>query len=150
MIHSFFIYLYIHTHIYIHTNVDKNGDGTIASTEVGTVLRSLGSNPTEEDLGKIVADINATKGGKVDFAGFQAILDSRKGDVDSELEITEALNIFDKDGVGAVSVPELTHILTNIGEKMGDDEVSEILREVAVDSQGMVKIADLVKLFFAK
>lgn len=77
-------------------------------------------------------------------------MDSRKGDVDSELEITEALNIFDKDGVGAVSVPELTHILTNIGEKMGDDEVAEILREVAVDSQGMVKIADLVKLFFAK
>lgn len=114
------------------------------------MLRSLGSNPTEEELGKIVADVNATKGGKVDFGGFQAILDSRKGDVDTELEITEALNIFDKDGVGAVSVPELQHILTNIGEKMNEEEVSEILREVPVDGQGMVKIADLVKLFFAK
>lgn len=79
-----------------------------------------------------------------------AILDSRKGDVDTELEITEALNIFDKDGVGSIAASELKHILTNIGEKMTDEEVEEILREVAVDGQGQIKIPDLVKLFFAK
>ena len=130
--------------------VDKQGNGTITSAEVGTVLRSLGSNPTEADLAKIVADINANKGGVIDFAGFMAIMDSRKGDVDTELEITEALNIFDKEGNGFVAASELKHILTNIGEKMSEEEVEEILRDCNVDGQGQLKISELVKLFFTK
>ena len=53
---------------------DKNSNGTITSAELGTVLRSLGSNPTEEELGKLVADINAKKGGVLDFKGFLQIM----------------------------------------------------------------------------
>ena len=29
---------------------DKDGDGTISINELGTVLRSLGQNPTEQEL----------------------------------------------------------------------------------------------------
>ena len=29
---------------------DKDGDGTITATELGTVMRSLGKNPSEEQL----------------------------------------------------------------------------------------------------
>ena len=128
--------------------VDKNGTGTVATAELGTVMRSLGSNPTEADLAKLADDVNK-KGGSVDFAGFLEIMVSRKSDVDTELEIQEALKVFDREGAGLLPVAELKHILTNIGEKMSDDEVDEMLRDAKIDSQGQIKISDLVKLMFA-
>jgi calmodulin len=112
-------------------------------------MRSLGSNPTEEELGKIIANVNATKGGVLDFPAFLEIMTQRKSDVDTELEIQEALKVFDKEGSGLLPVAELKHILTNIGERMTDDEVDEMLRDATIDAEGQIKIAQLVKLMFA-
>ena len=38
---------------------DKDGDGTVSSSELGTVLRSLGQNPTEEELEQLVNEVDA-------------------------------------------------------------------------------------------
>ena len=35
---------------------DKDGDGTITSKELGTIMRSLGHNPSQEELQKLVAE----------------------------------------------------------------------------------------------
>ena len=45
-------------------------------------------------------------------------------DTDSEDEIKEAFKVFDKDGNGFISAAELRHVMTNLGEKLTDDEVS--------------------------
>lgn len=37
---------------------DKNGDGTISSTELGTVMRSLGQNPTESELMDMINEVD--------------------------------------------------------------------------------------------
>ena len=38
---------------------DKDGDGTVSSTELGTVLRSLGQNPTDEELTQLINEVDA-------------------------------------------------------------------------------------------
>lgn len=38
---------------------DKDGDGTISSKELGTVMRSLGQNPTEALLQEMVNEVDA-------------------------------------------------------------------------------------------
>lgn len=38
---------------------DKDGDGTITSTELGTVMRSLGANPTESELIDMINEVDA-------------------------------------------------------------------------------------------
>ena len=50
-------------------------------------------------------------------------------DTDSEEEIREAFRVFDKDGNGFISAAELRHVMTNIGEKLSDEEVDEMIRE---------------------
>lgn len=43
---------------------------------------------------------------------------------DTEEEIREAFKVFDKDGNGFISAAELRHVMTNLGEKLTDEEVN--------------------------
>ena len=48
--------------------------------------------------------------------------------ISSEEEIREAFRVFDKDGNGFISAAELRHVMTNLGEKLTDEEVTTDLR----------------------
>ena len=59
-------------------------------------------------------------------------------DSDSEEEIREAFRVFDKDGNGFISAAELRHVMTNLGEKLTDEEVDEMIKEADLDGDGQV------------
>ena len=46
---------------------DKNGDGCISVAELGTVMRSVGQNPNNEELQTIINDVDADGNGTLDF-----------------------------------------------------------------------------------
>ncbi len=45
---------------------DKDGDGTITTKELGTVMRSLGQNPTEAELQDMINEVDVD--GKYDWS----------------------------------------------------------------------------------
>ena len=74
----------------------------------------------------------------------------RMKDTDSEEELKEAFKVFDKDGNGFISAAELRHIMTNLGEKLTDEEVDEMIREADVDGDGQINYEEFVKMMMAK
>merc|ERR1712216_873956 len=58
---------------------------------------------------------------------------------DTEEELIEAFKVFDRDGNGFISAAELRHIMTNLGEKLTDEEVDEMIREADIDDDVQVK-----------
>ena len=76
--------------------------------------------------------------GTIDFPEFLTMMARKMKDTDSEEEIREAFRVFDKDGNGYISAAELRHVMTNLGEKLTDEEVDEMIREADIDGDGQV------------
>lgn len=45
---------------------------------------------------------------------------------------------------------QLRHVMTNLGEKLTDEEVDEMIREADVDGDGQVNYEEFVKMMLAK
>jgi calmodulin len=58
--------------------------------------------------------------------------------------------VFDKDNDGYISAAELRHVLTNIGEKLSDEEVDEMIREADIDGDGQINYEEFVKMMINK
>lgn len=79
-----------------------------------------------------------TGNGTIDFPEFLTMMSRKMKDTDSEEELREAFRVFDKDGNGFISAAELRHVMTNLGEKLTDEEVDEMIREADIDGDGQV------------
>ncbi|CAI9766504.1 unnamed protein product [Fraxinus pennsylvanica] len=129
---------------------DKDGDGCITTKELGTVMRSLGQNPTEAELQDMIREVDADQNGTIDFPEFLNLMARKMKDTDSEEELKEAFKVFDKDQNGFISAAELRHVMTNLGEKLTDEEVDEMIREADVDGDGQVNYEEFVRMMLAK
>ena len=58
--------------------------------------------------------------------------------------------VFDRDGNGFISAAELRHVMTNLGEKLTDEEVDEMIREADVDGDGQINYEESALRFVFK
>ncbi|CAN6829300.1 unnamed protein product [Brassica oleracea var. botrytis] len=124
--------------------------GCITTKELGTVMRSLGQNPTEAELQDMINEVDADGNGTIDFPEFLNLMARKMKDTDSEEELKEAFRVFDKDQNGFISAAELRHVMTNLGEKLTDEEVDEMIKEADVDGDGQINYEEFVKVMMAK
>ena len=68
-----------------------------------------------------------TGNGTIDFTEFLKMMEKKMKESDPEEELREAFRVFDKDGDGFISAAELRHVMTNLGEKLTDEEVDEMI-----------------------
>jgi calmodulin len=94
--------------------------------------------------------IDSDGNGTIDFPEFLTMMARKMKDTDSEEEILEAFKVFDKDGNGFISAAELRHIMTNLGEKLTDEEVDEMIREADIDGDGQINYEEFVKMMMSK
>ena len=73
--------------------------------------------------------------GTIDFPEFLTMMARKMKDTDSEEEIREAFRVFDKDGNGFISAAELRHVMTNLGEKLTDEEVDDVISRRHIKSK---------------
>ena len=57
---------------------------------------------------------------------------------DTNEEIQEAFRVFDRDGDGFISAAELKHVMNNLGEKLTDEEVDQMIIDADRDGDGKI------------
>ena len=129
---------------------DKDNDGKITTKELGTVMRSLGQNPSESELTDMINEVDVDSDGTIDFPEFLTMMARKMKDTDSEAEIAEAFKVFDRNGDGKISAAELRHVLTSIGEKLSDADVDQMIREADTNNDGEIDIKEFTQLLAAK
>lgn len=143
---------------------DKRGNGRVALDSLGDLLRACGQNPTlaeirdlEKQVGgdcerswNLTPVISSLTFVAVDFDSFQKVLNRPGGfrDPGEPEEYCRGFQVFDKDMTGFIGVGQLRYILTNLGEKMSDEEVDELLKAVDTSS-GEINYMDLVRTILA-
>ena len=85
------------------TKFDENGDGSIESAELKTVMNNCGKFPTDELLTQMVAEADTDKNGTIEFAEFVVMFtnlvkgeDEQEGQVVKEEDVQEG-NVVSND-----------------------------------------------------
>lgn len=81
---------------------------------------------------------NIVGSGQVEFSEFIAMFERHRHEKNTEEEIIDAFTVFDKEGNGYISAAELRHVMTNLGEKLRDEEIDEMVRAADMNGDGQI------------
>ncbi|GAA98452.1 uncharacterized protein L969DRAFT_423042 [Mixia osmundae IAM 14324] len=126
---------------------DKRGNGKIPRSSLGEILRALGQNPTQAEVESLGAD----QGAEIDYATFEKILWRKDGfkPAGTADEFIRGFQVFDKDGHGTIGAGELRYVLTSLGEKLSNEEVDQLLKDVKMGSDGNIDYRQFVNTLMA-
>jgi calmodulin len=118
------------------TLFDQNGDGKIDAAELKSVMTSINMSPTDEQIAKMIKEADADQDGAVNEAEFIALMSRQVAGADSEADIVEAFKTLadDQNDTGLVAVDELKNTMKNVGLKLSDTEIEELLKDAAADT----------------
>jgi len=124
---------------------DTDGDGSISTKDLQTIMKQLGHDPTEAELRDMVKEVDRNGSGTVNFKEF--VMAVTRSDVDDniEAELIQAFKMFDWDGDGLISAPELKYTMTKLGEKLTDQEVNDLMKQADLDNDGYINLKEFKK-----
>jgi len=134
----------------VFTEHDTNGDGCIAVTELGSLLRAMKFHVTEADVADFIADIDPDGYGLVDFCEVLSIIVRKIKSPEPESDLLEAFKVYDRDGNGFITAQELEEVLKKIGEPASKEEVDAIIQETDQDGDGQINYADFIRVMTEK
>ncbi|XP_060529846.1 troponin C, isoallergen Bla g 6.0101-like [Cylas formicarius] len=128
-------------HIFDSFDLDKKGE--IGVDMIGQILDMLGHQLSPEELTKIISEIDSDGNGVMSFEEFAHLaarfVVEEEEDVEAILrELKDAFRLYDKDGLGYITVDLLRDILKELDDKLTPQDLNEMIKEIDTDNSGTV------------
>jgi calmodulin len=126
----------------------RNHNRALSLKDAGTVIRAAGYSPSNSELKRLIdTKLGTTYSHQLfDLKTIEDLcMDLKKR---SEKDVHDSLRCFDYERNGFVSAQELKYFLSTRGEKLSEEEIDELLRDLDIDQQGMLSIEQALSLFF--
>lgn len=131
---------------------NEQEDGNVSNNQVGTVVRALGKNPTEAEIEKMIKDLEEKTGGDAfDLATFEELMKERINDDTNSMEkISDAFKTLDQEEKGFIPCETLKHILTSQGEKLTEDEITNLILDADINKDNKITYDEFMNMMKSK
>merc|ERR1712220_48909 len=104
---------------------DSDASGAIDVRELKAAMRALGFEVKNEELKKMVSDVDNDGNGTIEFAEFLQMMTGKMGEKDSrenidDEELQDMINQADRDGDGEINLDEFYRIMKKKGNFLED------------------------------
>merc|ERR1712025_1469169 len=100
----------------------------------------------KEEIKKMISDIDTDGSGSIDFSEFLEMMTTKMSQKDSREEILKAFRLFDDGETGKISFKNLKRVAKELGERMTDEELQEMIDEADRDGDGEVNEEEFFRI----
>ena len=116
---------------------DCTNCGHITKENLGSVMRSLGQNPTDLELEVMIAQVDEDKNGVIQETEFLNLVGRKVMESSGGNLILEAFSTFDLAHDEILTYDEIRSIMLSVGEKITDEEIGDMLESVGCERSGI-------------
>ncbi|KAJ7534820.1 hypothetical protein O6H91_12G005700 [Diphasiastrum complanatum] len=130
----------------VFVQFDKDGDGSITALEMGSLFRSLGLTPSEEQLEAVIRKVDSNNNGLIEFSEFVSLIAPELANqvIYSHEELSSLFKTLDRDGNGFVTPVELASAMARLGHPLSTRELADMFGEADADGDGRISFAEFV------
>uniref|UniRef100_A0A7C8ZVC6 2-alkenal reductase (NAD(P)(+)) n=1 Tax=Opuntia streptacantha TaxID=393608 RepID=A0A7C8ZVC6_OPUST len=129
----------------IFRNFDRNNDGKLTQLELGSLLRSLGLKPSEDQLEALIQAADKNSNGMIEFSEFIALVAPDLIPAKcpyTEEQLRQLFKMFDRDGNGYITAAELAHSMAKLGHALTAEELTGMIKEADTDGDGCISFQE--------
>ncbi|TRY79247.1 hypothetical protein TCAL_10271 [Tigriopus californicus] len=125
----------------------SKGLTAIPCKEIGYILRSLGQNPTEDDIVNLVVEAGCSWEGYLSRGDFVSVglvaLEKQANRLD---DVRAAFRAFDHNNDGSISKNELRDAMTRYGHTFSLEEAEEMFAEADLNADGKIDFDEFLTI----
>merc|ERR1711927_136149 len=120
---------------------DADASGMIDIRELKAAMRALGFEVKNEELKKMVADIDGDGNGTIEFGEFLQMMTGKMGEKDSREDIEKVFKLFDDDNTNKISFRNLARVA---------EELQDMINQADRDGDGEINIDEFYRIMKKK
>ena len=113
--------------------------------ELRSAMQALGFDAKNSDVQKILDKLERHKN-PLNFEEYMDVMIEKNEEKDPEIEMKKAFKILCEDGTEKITLKSLSKICADLGEKISEEELQEMINEADKDKDEEVGEEDFIKI----
>ncbi|MFS7911968.1 putative EF-hand domain-containing protein [Helianthus anomalus] len=133
----------------IFNRFDMDADGSLTHLELAALLRSLGLEPSGDQIYMLFNKMDSNGNGAVEF---EELVNAMSPNMMTEQNIInqklllKVFHLFDQDGNGFITPSELALAMAKMGQPLTDRELTEMIEEADTDGDGVISFSEFARV----
>lgn len=117
---------------------DRKNTDQIDISQLRKIMKALDFDLNPKELELVRQQIDPESTGFITFANLKLVMEDKLKEVDTYEDLIEQFKKLDKDGDGKIPAPEYKQYMKNLGQKMTQEQLDEMMEEADAKGEGAV------------